>query len=156
VLSAAFVTTFAQRLTREGEASAWRLASLVVNTLAIVVGGLTLVGMWLPPAPVHAIPPGLRQGPGQAELPVHPTRIMCPCPLRVTCAAVGMGVLNARDVSGVPASASAFFNLGSIVGGVAAAWYLAPGYLTAATHDLTSVDHTLAARAMAGMAVGTL
>src|SRR5512145_901727 len=37
-LSAAFVTTFTQRLEKDGEASAWRLANLVVNALAVVVG----------------------------------------------------------------------------------------------------------------------
>src|SRR5215831_10427001 len=39
-LSAAFVTTFTQRLERDGPAAAWRLANLVINTLAIVVGAI--------------------------------------------------------------------------------------------------------------------
>src|SRR4029077_17658824 len=34
-LSAAFVTTFAHRLEQKGEASAWELASQVVNALAV-------------------------------------------------------------------------------------------------------------------------
>ena len=37
-LSAAFVSTFTQKLEREGEAEAWRLANRVVNPLAVVVG----------------------------------------------------------------------------------------------------------------------
>src|SRR5215467_4402048 len=37
-LSAAFVTTFTQRLEREGAGAAWRLASLVTNALTLVVG----------------------------------------------------------------------------------------------------------------------
>src|SRR5689334_5446856 len=41
-LSAAFVTTFTQELTRRGEGPAWRLASLVVNALALIVGALCL------------------------------------------------------------------------------------------------------------------
>src|SRR5262249_27762858 len=49
-LSAAFVSTFAQRLERESERSAWYLASLVVNALAVVVGVVTLLGMWAAPA----------------------------------------------------------------------------------------------------------
>ena len=156
-LSAAFVTTFAQRLTREGEASAWHLASLVVNALAVVVGGITLLGIWFAPALVHAIAPGFGDIPGKVELTVHLTRIMFPFLLLIALAAVVMGVLNTRDVFGVPAAASAFFNLGSVVGGVGCAWLLAPAYLrAAATHGAAAADHDLAARAMTGMAIGTL
>src|SRR5712691_10826224 len=69
-LSAAFVTTFAQRFAREGEASAWHLASLVVNALAVVVGALTLLGIWFAPALVHTIAPGFGDIPGKVELTV--------------------------------------------------------------------------------------
>src|SRR5205823_1716304 len=57
-LSAAFVTTFTQRFEREGEHAAWRLANLVVNGLALVVGALTLLGIWFAPTLVAAIAPG--------------------------------------------------------------------------------------------------
>src|SRR5213594_4084749 len=53
-LSAAFVSTFAQRLEREGEQSAWHLASLVVNALVVVVSTVTLLGMWGAPGFVRA------------------------------------------------------------------------------------------------------
>src|SRR5439155_1764642 len=66
---------------------------------------------------------------GKAELTVELTRIMFPFLLLVALAAVAMGVLNTRHVFGVPAAASAFFNLGSIVGGLGCAAWLAPGYL---------------------------
>jgi putative peptidoglycan lipid II flippase len=156
-LSAAFVTTFAQRLERDGESSAWHLASLVVNTLAIVVGVLTLVGIWFAPTLVDAIAPGFAGIPGKVELTVHLTRVMFPFLLLIALAAVAMGVLNTRDVFGVPAAASAFFNVGSIVGGLGCAWWLAPAYLRAAAgHGQLAVDPTLAARAMTGMAIGTL
>src|SRR5438552_2817199 len=64
-LSAAFVTTFTHRLEHDGEASAWRLASLVVNVLALVVGLLTLLGIWLAPALVYLIAAVLGPGPGR-------------------------------------------------------------------------------------------
>src|SRR5947199_8137110 len=48
-LSAAFVSTFTQYLERGGEAAAWRLASLVINALLIVVGTITLIGIWIAP-----------------------------------------------------------------------------------------------------------
>jgi putative peptidoglycan lipid II flippase len=155
-LSAAFVTTFTQRLEREGERSAWRLANLVVNALAIVVGSLTLLGIWLAPALVEAIAPGFAAIPGKVALTVHLTRIMFPFLLLVALAAVAMGVLNTRHVFGVPAAASAFFNLGSIVGGLGCAAWLAPGYLRDVLHHAGPPDPALVARAMTGMAIGTL
>jgi putative peptidoglycan lipid II flippase len=155
-LSAAFVTTFTQQLERAGDDAAWRLASRVVNALAIVVGLLTLAGIWLTPALVELIAPGFSQTPGKVELTVHLTRIMFPFLLLVALAAVAMGVLNTRNVFGVPASASAFFNLGSIVGGLGFAAWLAPGYLRGVLGGGAPADPTLAARAMTGMAIGTL
>ena len=50
-----------------GEAAAWRLASLVVNTLAVVVGALCLLGIWFAPAITRAIAPGLRRHSRQAR-----------------------------------------------------------------------------------------
>ena len=47
------------------------------------------------------------------------TRIMFPFILLVSLAALVMGMLNAKSIFGRPAMASSFFNLGSIVGGVA-------------------------------------
>src|SRR5438132_7636097 len=155
-LSAAFVTTFTWRLEHEGEAAAWRLANLVVNALAMVVGALTLAGIWLAPALVSAIAPGFAAIPGKAELTVELTRIMFPFLLLVALAAVAMGVLNTRHVFGVPAAASAFFNLGSIVGGLGCATWLAPGYLAGVLGRGPAPDPGLATRAMTGMAIGTL
>jgi putative peptidoglycan lipid II flippase len=155
-LSAAFVTTFAQRLERRGDASAWQLASLVVNALALVVGALTLVGIWLAPALVGLIAPGFADSPGKTALTVELTRIMFPFLLLVALAAVAMGVLNTKNVFGVPAAASAFFNVGSILGGLGCAAWLAPGYLTAVVRAPGGSDPALVERAMTGMAIGTL
>src|SRR6266436_406976 len=129
-LSAAFVTTFTWRREHEGEAAAWRLANLVVNALAIVVSAITLAGIWFAPALVTAIAPGFADIPGKVELTVALTRIMFPFLLLIALAAVAMGILNTRHLFGVPAAASAFFNLGSIVGGLGCATWLAPGYLS--------------------------
>jgi putative peptidoglycan lipid II flippase len=155
-LSAAFVTTFTQRFERDGPASAWRLANLVVNALAVVVGLLTLLGIWGAPALVAIMAPGFAAIPGKAELTVELTRVMFPFLLLVALAAVAMGVLNTRNVFGIPAAASAFFNLGSIVGGLASAAWLAPGYLGSVFGGGHLHDPDTAARAMTGMAIGTL
>ena len=57
-LSAAFVTTFTQRFEREGDRSAWALASAVVTALALLVTFLCLLGIWFAPAITTAIAPG--------------------------------------------------------------------------------------------------
>jgi putative peptidoglycan lipid II flippase len=155
-LSAAFVTTFTQRMEHEGERAAWRLANLVVNALAVVVASLTLIGIWFAPTLVEAIAPGFAAIPGKVALTVHLTRIMFPFLLLVALAAVAMGVLNTRNIFGVPAAASAFFNLGSIVGGLGCAAWLAPDYLRSVLGSGPPPDAALAARAITGMAIGTL
>jgi putative peptidoglycan lipid II flippase len=160
-LSAAFVTTFAQELERKGEGAAWRLASLVVNALAVVVGGLCLLGIWFAPAITRAIAPGFADVPGKLELTVQLTRIMFPFLFLVALAAVAMGILNTRNRFGIPAAASAFFNLGSIVGGLACVAWLAPGYLSGVLGSVRGVplspsELQLTTRAITGMAVGTL
>src|SRR6185436_10889228 len=135
------------------ERRAWELAALVVNVLAIVVGLISLLGIWFAPVLVSAIAPGFEAIPGKVEL----TRIMFPFLLLVALAAVAMGILNTRDVFGIPAAASAFFNLGSIVGGLGAAFWLAPGYVeTVFGGGRAAVEPDAAARAITGMAVGTL
>lgn len=159
-LSAAFVTCFTQTLAREGEARAWRLANLVVHALLVVVGAIVLLGMVFSPWLVSVIAPGFAEIPGKSELTAELTRLMFPFLLLVALAAVAMGMLNARGRFGVPASASSFFNLGSIVVGVAAAWWLAPVYM-AGVWAAGSAGGVVAApgaaeRAIVGMAIGTV
>jgi putative peptidoglycan lipid II flippase len=140
-LSAAFVTTFSHYLTMKGEKEACRLANLVLNALVLILVIITLVGIGLAPQLVDLIAPGFRQQPGKTELTIMLTRIMYPFIILVAVAAVAMGVLNTKDRFAVPASASSFFNIGSILGGLAFAFWL---------------DPHLGPRAMIGMAIGTL
>jgi putative peptidoglycan lipid II flippase len=160
-LSAAFVTSFTLRLEREGDASAWRLANLVVHAVLLVVGGLVLVGILATPWLVTLIAPGFAQVEGKVELTVGLTRLMFPFLLLVALAAVAMGMLNAKGRFGVPASASSFFNLGSILVGLLCAWLLAPDYVAEVLWPGRAAGATAIApgameRAIVGMAIGTL
>ena len=161
-LSAAFVSTFTQQHEREGAESAWRLASQVVNALVVVVGTIVLLGVVFAPQLASLIAPGFDAIPGKLELTVQLARVMWPFLLMVSLAAVAMGILNARHVFGVPALAAAFFNVGSIVGGLGCAWWFAPQYMTeiaaAVWHrsGMLPRDPLEATRAITGMAVGTL
>ena len=161
-LSAAFVSTFTQQREREGDASAWRLASQVINALLLVVGTIVVLGIVWAPQLASLIAPGFEGIPGKLELTVHLARVMWPFLLLVALAAVAMGILNARQIFGVPALAAAFFNVGSIVGGLSCAWWLAPDYMSAIAaavwHRTAMVprDTDAATRAITGMAIGTL
>lgn len=157
-LSAAFVTTFSQKLEKEGEASAWRLANLVLHALVLVVGAIVVIGILAAPWLVDLIAPGFAETPGKTALTIFLTRLMFPFLLLVALAAVAMGMLNAKERFGVPASASSFFNLGSIISGLATAWWLAPEYMSELWRGGggSALNPEQAARAISGMAAGTL
>jgi putative peptidoglycan lipid II flippase len=123
-LSTAFVTTFSRRIATEGDESAWRLASKVATLTVVFMSALTLLGVLFAPAVITVLAPGF--APDKAELTILLTRIMFPFILLVSLAALVMGMLNARNIFGMPAMASSFFNLGSIIGGVALCYWLDP------------------------------
>src|SRR6202453_4547844 len=116
-LSTAFVTTFSKTIAREGDAAAWRLANKVATLAVLVLSALCALGMALSSELVAALAPGFDAP--KAALTALLTRIMFPFILLVSLAALVMGMLNAKSVFGRPAMASSFFNLGSIVVGVA-------------------------------------
>jgi putative peptidoglycan lipid II flippase len=118
-LSAAFVPTFTDRLQKEGRESAFRLANLVIGAVLVVVGGLMLAGLAAAPQVVHLLAQGYEDVPGKFELTVTLTRLMFPFLPLVSLAAVVMGQLNSQERFGVPALASASFNLVAILAGVA-------------------------------------
>ena len=77
---------------------------------------------------------GFHNVPGKFELAVQLTRILFPFILFVSLAAAVMGMLNARFVFGVPASASTVFNIVSVIAGVGLAYAFDParaGHLAA-------------------------
>ena len=138
-LSTAFVTTFTKTIAREGEAAAWRLANKVATLTVLVLGAICAAGMMFSSELVALLAPGFDAP--KAELTALLTRIMFPFILLVSLAALVMGMLNAKNVFGRPAMASSFFNLGSIVAGVAlGAW----------------IDPHFGPRALIGLSIGTL
>src|SRR5438552_15017869 len=123
-LSTAFVTTFSRRIATDGDTSAWRLASKVATLTLVFMSALTVVGIIGAPVLIHILAPGFP--PEKTALTIQLTRIMFPFILLVSLAALVMGMLNARNVFGMPAMASSFFNLGSVIGGVALCYWLEP------------------------------
>ncbi len=129
-LSTAFITTFSEKITKEGDGAAWRLASKMATLTAVFMSVVTLLGIWQAPLIMHLLASGFEGTPGKMELAVKLTRIMFPFIGLISLAALVMGMLNAKSVFGMPAMASTFFNLGSILGGVGLAWALDPHFGT--------------------------
>lgn len=118
-LSAAFVPTFAERLRRDGADAAFRLANVVIGAVLVVVGGVALAGIAASPALVDLLASDFRAVDGKFDLAVLLTRVMFPFLPLVSVAAVAMGALNAQERFGVPALATALFNVVAIATGVA-------------------------------------
>ena len=125
-LSAAFVTTFSQTLEAKGEKEASKLSNRVATLMVLVVGAISVVAWLKARALVYALAPGFFEVPGKADLTVQLTRVMIPFLLLIAMAAQAMGILNARSVFGIPALASAFFNIGSILGGLLLGFVIGP------------------------------
>jgi len=116
--SSAFVPVFSQALAKDKRTAA-DLASAAATALLLAAGAVALLAMIFSPQIVGLLAPGFHAVPGKFELAVLLTRIMCPFLVLVAMAAHAMGALNACDRFGVPALASTFFNLGSVIFGLA-------------------------------------
>ncbi len=138
-LSISFITVFSQKIATEGEESAWALASKVMTLTIVVMSVISVLGVIYAKQMIAVLAPGF--APADAQMTVYLTQIMYPFILLVSLAALTMGMLNSRNVFGVPALASSFFNLGSIAGGMLCGWLLDPHF---------------GVRALTGLAIGTL
>ena len=152
-LSAAFVKVFTDYQINKSEQEAWRLASLVMNALAVVLSVVTIIGILFSKQFVNLIADGF--SPEKAALAATLTQIMFPFILLVALAAVAMGVLNTKGIFGVPASASTVFNIVSIFFGLGIAYWLSNGGWVKSS-DRLAVPESAAQWAIIGMAIGTL
>src|SRR5881227_2197250 len=139
-LSTAFITIFSKKIAVDGDESAWRLANKVATLTAVFMSAVTLLGIVFAPQLVELLTLG-SWSPDKTELTILLTRIMWPFMLLVSLAALVMGILNAKHVFGPPAMASSYFNLGSIIAGVAIGYWLDPHF---------------GARSLVGLAIGTV
>lgn len=151
-LSAAFVKVFTDYQILKSEEEAWKLASLVLNALVVILSVITILGIVFAPTIVSIVANGFP--PEKAALTVILTRIMFPYILFVAMAALAMGVLNTKGNFGIPASSSTVFNIVSIsLGLVIAYWLSGGGWITPGKNETAS---DAAQWAMIGMSIGTL
>lgn len=126
-LSQAFVTTFSKRIKEDGETSAWQLANRVLSLAVIVMSVITIAGILCAPWLVDLLISEKNPlTPDQRDLTVLMVRIMYPFILLVSLSALVMGMLNAKNVFGMPALASCFFNLSSMIGGAGLGYWFDP------------------------------
>lgn len=138
-LSTAFITVFSKKIEREGDQSAWELAGKMMTMAVIFMSIVSILGIIFADQLIAVLAPGF--APDDKHMTVLLTQIMYPFILLVSIAALVMGMLNAKNVFGIPAMASSFFNIGSIVGGALLGWWLDPKF---------------GETALIGLAIGTL
>ncbi len=139
-LSAAFVAVFSDYESNRSKEETRLLACNVLCFFAILLSIVSLLGCIFADQIVGILAPDFSLVAGKTALTVWLTRIMLPFLICISLAAVVMGMLNTRGRFFVPALASSFFNLGSIVCGGGLALVL-PRY---------------GYPAIVGMAIGTL
>jgi putative peptidoglycan lipid II flippase len=118
-MTAAFLPTFTRTLSTQGRDAAWRLGSLVINSLLLVTGLLVIIGIVFAFPITSAIAPRFADSPGKLELTTSLTRIMLPFLTTVAVAVAMMGMLNALHRFFIPALSPAMFNVATILAAVA-------------------------------------
>lgn len=143
-LSTAFVTTFSKKMKTEGDEAAWVLGRKMISLSMWFMTLVAVAGVALAPILFRILTPGLSE---EAKvLGTWLAQIMYPFIALVSVTALVMGMLNSKKVFFIPAVASAFFNLGCIVGGVVLAWIIDPGFRHGHVTE----------KGLTGFAIGTL
>ncbi len=114
-LGVAFVPVFTETLQREGKAEALKLARATLLGLALLLGMLTVAGVWFAPEIVRIVGPGFGDNPTLFALTAQLTRIMFPYILFVGLVAVSMAILNVFGHFAAPALSPVLLNL-SVIG----------------------------------------
>ncbi|HAU0288748.1 TPA: murein biosynthesis integral membrane protein MurJ [Legionella pneumophila] len=138
-LSVSFITVFSKKIETEGEKSAWQLASKMLTLTSVFMSILCLFGIIFAKYLIFILAPVFSVK--DAETTIFLTQLMFPFILLVSLAAIVMGMLNSKNVFGMPALASSFFNIGSILGGALCGWFIDPSF---------------GERALIGLAIGTV
>ena len=135
ILSKAFITTFLATEAEDGEEAAWNLTNRIFNLTCLVLLSIIILGFIFAPVIVDVLArDDFNQNldtvehfgfDSKIELAIYLTQLMFPYLLFVSFAATAMGLLNSKGKFGIPACASAFFNVSSLVIGIGG-YYLCP------------------------------
>ena len=121
-LSSAFIPVFSSYLATNREEEAWKVASVILNLVMILLGAGIGCGLLFTPALVHLLVP--RLAPDAIELTIRLTRIMFAQTFFMALNGIAMGVLNSHKHFTTPALGGILYNLGIIVVGLLLSPYL--------------------------------
>ena len=137
ILSKAFITTFVATEAEDGKEAAWDLANRIFNLIFLVLICIVVLGIVFAPTIVNIL---TRENfdetlvsskhygfDTKVALTIHLTQLMFPYLLFVSLAAIAMGLLNSKGKFAIPACASSFFNLSSLLIGISG-YYLFPRF----------------------------
>ena len=116
--SIVFVTMLSRYREEGREDDGERAMSVILTTMALVLGGAIVIAEFLAPAYVRLLLSGFTADAEKAALCVHLTRILLPAQLCFLAGGVFSAVLLVRKQFGVQAVTPLIYNLGTILGGV--------------------------------------
>lgn len=148
-MSASLIPVFTSTRIHEGEARAWQVAGRVFRVLALVGGGIALVGILGAGPLVRLYAPAFAADHFKFEMTVRLTRWMFPYFPLVALAAALSAVLNSCGRFFVPALSSSVFNVVSVSTGVAGLWMINHGH-----SDFQIFGHAYRMNGIEAMAIG--
>jgi putative peptidoglycan lipid II flippase len=110
-MTASFIPVFTTYMSEKSKEEVWDFANKLFWTLALVVAGITVLGMVFSPAVVHLFAGNNVAGLQAVEL----NRIVFPYLFFISLAALAMGILNCFHLFGLPAATPVVLNLATIL-----------------------------------------
>jgi putative peptidoglycan lipid II flippase len=116
-LGSAFLPTFTALLVKDDRASAWKLASSMINLVTLILSLAAVVAAWFAPQIVHyLLAPGLSRDPQLFALTVILLRIQSISAVLFGLGGLVISILNAHQVFFIPQITAAMYQIGQIFG----------------------------------------
>lgn len=116
-LGSAFLPTFTSFLVNNDRASAWRLASSLINLVTLILSLAAVLAAWFAPQIVrYLLAPGLSRDPQLFALTVSLLRIQSMSAVLFGLGGLVISILNAHQVFFIPQITAAMYQIGQIFG----------------------------------------
>jgi putative peptidoglycan lipid II flippase len=116
-LGSAFLPTFTAFLVNNDRASAWRLASSLINLVTLLLSLAAILAAWFAPQIVrYLLAPGLFRDPNLFALTVNLLRIQAISAVLFGLGGMVISILNAHQVFFIPQITAAMYQIGQIFG----------------------------------------
>jgi putative peptidoglycan lipid II flippase len=116
-LGSAFLPTFTALLVKNDRASAWRLASSMINLVTLILSLAAVIAAWFAPQIVrYLLAPGLSRDPQLFALTVSLLRIQSVSAVLFGLGGLVISILNAHQVFFIPQITAAMYQIGQIFG----------------------------------------